>query len=615
LQKPFKPDWYPIGNCIADACGICYRKGRPSHSNSFAPRSLARLAAFLILLWGFTAQADETRYKVEINAPAPLAALLNKHLKIIKWRDNPRMTPAEWQRLTHEAEQDIADLLATEGYFSPIIKPSLNQSNGDSIAHFDINPGPPTLISRVELVFIGAITQQASNDEPNIVKLRQDWLLSAGMQFRQEEWNQAKRRLLASLLVDRYPGASILSSKAEVDPKTQTAALQVEIDSGPPFHFGTLSIQGLQRYPPSIIENLNSIKSGSLYSQSELLTFQSRLLASGYFRNVEVTSDTEAVNADAAPIRVTVEENPSIKLGIGAGYSTNTGARTQLTLNNLNLLNRNWWLTSSLKVEQKAQSLSGLIRLPVTSAGYRDSINANLNRTSIEGQTTTSTQAGIKRGWGPRQREQSIGTAYLIEQQSLDGAQSSIKHAATLSYGITLRHVDNELAPTRGYLFTAQFAGAPLEALSDGRFLQSYVKLQGYYPITNSTQLIMRAEGGMVNGRNGAPAAFLFRAGGDQSVRGYAYQSLGVKEGDSIVGGRYLATGSIEVVQWLTRQWGTAVFVDFGNAANRLEDLKPVYGYGIGARWKSPIGPLGADIAYGENTGEYRIHFNLGVAF
>ena len=72
---------------------------------------------------------------------------------------------------------------------------------------------------------------------------------------------------------------------------------------------------------------------------------------------------------------------------------------------------------------------------------------------------------------------------------------------------------------------------------------------------------------------------------------------------------------SVEVVQWLTNQWGAAVFIDMGNAANRVQDLDPVYGYGLGARWKSPIGPIGADIAYGEDTGKYRLHFNIGVAF
>ncbi len=599
------------------------------------------LLFFALLLCTCFAQADENRYQVEISAPAPLKELLQKHLQIIKWRDNPRMTPAEWQRLFSVAPQNIKELLATEGYFSPTITPSLEKKAGVDVAKFTVELGEPVLIDSVELKFTGAINQQAQlkDQSPNIQKLREEWSLPKGQTFRQEDWALAKRKLLTSLLVERFPNATISNSKAEIDLESHTVALLVEVDSGSAFQFRGLSISGLNRYPASIVENLNPIKPASLYSQSSLLTFQTRLQESGYFKSVEVTADTKSANLESAnlesanlesenlkadneaspisnaPIKVIVEENKSIKVGIGAGYSTNTGARTQLTYDDLNLMDKSWRLTSSLKLEQKAQFLGGQIQLPITSDDYRDSVNGNLNRTAIEGQTLTSSQAGIKRAWGPRKREQYVGANYLIEQQSVDGGDTTTKKVGTLSYGITLRRTNNDLAPTKGYLFNAQFAVAPLDRLSDGRFLQSYVKTQAYYPITKSTQLIARAEAGMVNGKNGAPEAFLFRAGGDQSVRGYAFQSLGIKEGDAIVGAKYLATGSVEVVQWLTSQWGAAAFVDFGNAANRVQDLKPVYGYGLGARWKSPLGPIGADIAYGQATSEYRLHFNIGVAF
>lgn len=594
------------------------------------------LLLFALLLWVCLAQADESRYQVEISAPAPFNTLLKKHLQIIKWRDNPRMSPAEWKRLFNVAPQNIKELLATEGYFSPAITPVLEKKDGVAIAKFTVELGAPVLIDSIDLKFTGAITQLPNDPElkdqsPNIQKLREEWLLPKGQTFRQEDWALAKRKLLTSLLVERFPNATISNSKAEINLESHTVALLVEVDSGSAFQFGVggLSISGLNRYPASIVENLNPIKPASLYSQSSLLAFQTRLQESGYFKTVEVSADTKSENLEStnlkadnkappisnAPIKVIVEENKSIKVGIGAGYSTNTGARTQLTYDDLNLIDKGWRLTSSLKLEQKAQFLGGQVQLPITSDDYRDSFNANLTRTAIEGQVLSSSQAGIKRAWGPRKREQYVGANYLIEQQSVDGGVTTTKKVGTLSYGITLRRANNDLAPTKGYLFNAQFAVAPLDSLSDGRFLQSYVKTQAYYPITKSTQLIARAEAGMVNGKNDAPEAFLFRAGGDQSVRGYAFQSLGIKEGNAIVGAKYLATGSVEVVQWLTSQWGAAVFVDFGNAANRVQDLKPVYGYGLGARWKSPLGPIGADIAYGQATGEYRLHFNIGVAF
>lgn len=580
-----------------------------------------RLLIYLVLLfWGVAAQSAENNYQVEIEAPSPLNTLLQKHLDIIKWRDNPRMSLNEWQRLTAAAPQQIKDLLATEGYFSPAINTKLSQQNGSRVAKFSVDPGKPVMIADIDIQFNGDITQQPNKEIPSIQKLRDSWTLKTGSRFRQDEWSQAKRSLLTNLLLDRYPNASIHNSKATIDPDKQTASLMIEIDSGSSIHFGGLKIEGLKRYPASIIENLNPIKTGSVYSQSQLLTFQTRLQESGYFRSAEVSADTKTIDANGepvthAPVKVVVDENHAIKVGIGAGYSTNTGARTQLSVDDLNLFNNGWRLASSLKLEQKAQVLTGEIRLPPTKQGYRDSMNAKIDHTSIEGQATTTSQIGIKRAWGARKREQYVAANLLSEHVNLDGAPSASNYATTLAYGITLRRTNSELAPTKGYLFNAQFTGAPLASLADGTFVQSYIKTQGYYPITNSTQLIARAELGMVNGKNNTPAAYLFRAGGDQSVRGYAYQSLGVTEGDATVGGRYLATGSVEVVQWLTQQWGAALFFDFGNAANRMQDLDPVYGYGLGARWKSPVGPIGADIAYGQETGEYRMHFNIGVAF
>jgi len=98
-------------------------------------------------------------------------------------------------------------------------------------------------------------------------------------------------------------------------------------------------------------------------------------------------------------------------------------------------------------------------------------------------------------------------------------------------------------------------------------------------------------------------------------VRGYAYQSLGVRNGSAVVGGRVLATGSLEYTHWFDATWGGALFVDAGNAADRWQDLQFVAGYGFGARWRTPAGPLALDLAYGEKTGSWQLHFSVAVAF
>ncbi|HKU69625.1 MAG TPA: BamA/TamA family outer membrane protein, partial [Burkholderiales bacterium] len=126
-----------------------------------------------------------------------------------------------------------------------------------------------------------------------------------------------------------------------------------------------------------------------------------------------------------------------------------------------------------------------------------------------------------------------------------------------------------------------------------------------------------RAEGGIVfaDSRFGIPSTFLFRTGGDQTVRGYSYQSIGVPQGNAIVGGRYLTIVSAETTYWFAGDWGAAAFVDAGDAFDDRKAPNLAVGYGVGARWRSPIGPFRADIAYGERTNSIRLHFSAGFTF
>jgi len=558
-------------------------------------------------------------YQIELEAPGDLESLLEQHLEIITSKNNPRINPREFQRLYQKAPQQIKALLETEGYFSVQVESKLEQTPSKNIAYFTVVPGSPVLVDKIDIELQGAVIEQSDKPAQRLETLRESWPLKSGMQFKQDSWSQAKRQLLTRLLLERYPNARISNSQANVDLNTNTANLKIQIDSGPLLYFGETEIEGLSRYPEKVVKNINPIRPGNEYSQAQLLDFKNKLQATGYFVSVEITADhrnPESNNGKLyAPVKAVVIEHPEIRVGLGAGFSTNTGARIQTTLTDLNFLQDGWRLTSSLRLEQLSQNLLAEIRLPTTRQGYRDSINSNVIRTDIEGQTTTSGLLGIRRAWGLPSFEQYVGSNLLAEHVKLDGAESDTNYAATLSYGVTLRRTDNNMNPTRGYLLNAQFTGAPLEQLSGGQFLQTYIRGFGYYPLGSKTQLITRAELGMVNGGDNVPVTYLFRAGGDQSVRGYDFQSLGVREGDAIAAARYLATGSIELIQWLTPQWGAAVFTDFGNAANSMKDIDPVFGYGLGARWKSPAGPIGADIAYGQETKDYRIHFNIGVAF
>jgi translocation and assembly module TamA len=222
-----------------------------------------------------------------------------------------------------------------------------------------------------------------------------------------------------------------------------------------------------------------------------------------------------------------------------------------------------------------------------------------------------------KRAWGSTQIERSLTFEFLNEVKTVTGLDTSTSKSLPLTYGITLRRLDNLLFPSQGYVLNAQLGGALLPLLTDEKFIRASTKFVYYQPLGKDAKLILRGEAGALGSKEkiGVPSVYLFRAGGDQSVRGYGFQELGVQEGDATVGGRYLATGGAELQYWLTPTWGAATFYDAGNAADKLQDLHPKSGYGIGARYNSPVGPINVDLAYGHAVQKYRLHFSLGFTF
>jgi translocation and assembly module TamA len=255
---------------------------------------------------------------------------------------------------------------------------------------------------------------------------------------------------------------------------------------------------------------------------------------------------------------------------------------------------------------------------PTTPKGYNDSIGAGFERTDLQGERTSVSTVAARRAWGSPLLERSVTLEYLSEQRNVSGQPvTTSSKSVPLTYSITRRAVDNLVSPTTGYLISAQLGGALLPVLTDERFVRAATRFINYRPVGKASTLILRAEAGAVASKQkaGVPSTFLFRAGGDQSVRGYAYQELGVQEGTAIVPGRYLLTGSAEYQYWFKPPWGVAIFYDAGNAADTVRDLRPKSGYGVGARWRSPVGPINVDVAYGQAVKKVRLHFSLGITF
>jgi translocation and assembly module TamA len=586
-----------------------------------------------------SAWAQGVSYTVKIEAPRPLDDLLENNLDLVRWRGNPRLDRDQLQRLVKNTPDQVRTLVATEGYYSPNVTAALDTSRAELEARVMVDPGQPVLVGDVDLVLQGFEPMTPTSVKFDADALRRRWSLGVGQRFRQADWELAKRNLLRQVMQARYPRAQLTESNATVDPDMHRALLHVVIDSGPEVQFGGLRIEGLKRYPATIITNLNQIRPGDEYNEAALQSFQARLQDTGYFSGVDVSADMGALLDESietltdeqksaapkpaaaatgpvtTPVLVRVTENKQKNVAVGLGYSTNTGNRAQVTYDDLAV--HGLRMKSNIILETLRQTARADFYFPTTPKGYNDSFGAGFERNDLRGVRTSVATVAARRSWGSPLLERSLTLEFLNEKRQVDAEPVTSSKSVPLTYSLTKRALDNLLSPTSGYVINAQLGGAVLPVLTDERFIRATTRFVNYRPMGSASTLILRAEAGAVASKRkvGVPSTFLFRAGGDQSVRGYAYQELGVMDGTAVVPGRYLLTGSAEYQYWFKPPYGVAVFYDAGNAADTLRDLHPKSGYGIGARWRSPVGPINVDVAYGHAVQKFRLHFSLGFTF
>ncbi len=554
-------------------------------------------------------------YTVEINGAGKFESLLNEHLEIRRHTDE-EMRLEELQRLVETTPQKIGELLATEGYFSSTVKYALEQQAGRWVARFSVTPGRPTFVDSVDIRFTGQIARDASETN-RMNRLRRRWGLDPGEIFRQAEWDDAKDAILKGLLNRDYPAAKIANSEARINPEQRTARLSVEVDSGPAFTFGELQIQGLERYPRAMIERLNPIQPGDPFSQEKLNELQIRLQDTGYFRSAFATIEVDPDHPKQVPVRLDLSENERNRLALGVGLSTDTGPNVQIKWLNRDFLDRNWRLESELRIDRDTRLLGSDIFFPAFRNGWLPSVGARYERTDIAGEINDKVRAGGRLASPEKENQHVWSISYLADRQKIAGIPPNNRQALIGSYGYTIQRLNNPLNPRRGYVASVELSAGPRGVLNEESLARVVGKVTWLATIAPRWNTVMRGEIGQVfgAGRETVPADLLFRTGGNQSVRGYGYNRLGVPFGGAIVGGTVMSVASAEVIYWITPQWGAAIFVDAGNAADSWSGFDMKVGSGVGARWRSPIGPVNIDLAYGHATREPQLHFSVGYGF
>jgi len=419
-----------------------------------------------------------------------------------------------------------------------------------------------------------------------------------------------------------------LSRNSGIDATAGTAALEVVVEPGPLYRLGQIRIEGTNRYDSDAVRRLATFYAGDIYSEKVLLDYQERLVKVGLFEGASVELDATG-SPDSAPVKVKVTELSRHQATFGVGYSANTGPRVSVEHFDRSVFGQPWIAHSTLTLGPDLKQIGTEIASYPRENMWRDLVGASVERLRSADELRDSWSARVGRSQETtrfdRLYDVEIAHARITSSAFVDSAQ-----AVSTNYHWLRRDLDSVLVPTDGTALSAQVGvgygkgtetlfGIDGETKKSGPFVRAYTRFTAYKPF-GGWYANARVEAGQVfvTNRIVVPDTILFRAGGDDSVRGYDYRTLGPRVGGAVVGGRVLLTGSVEVEHSITQRVPAllgAVFVDAGNAADRWNELRPFLGYGVGLHYKSPVGPLKLDLAYGQNERRLRIHVSVGVNF
>lgn len=554
--------------------------------------------------------------------PSPLAGLVSDALA--RFTIGPEADEADEERELRRAERAVLEVLATEGYFDPTLRfePAGPAANGARY-RLIVEIGRRTSVGSLDLQLTGALAEPRFKDRAG--QLRAQWPLPVGVPFRSPQWETAKTQLLAAVQARDFAGARLVDSMAKVNADDATAALTVEIDSGPAYTVGELQITGLEKYDAKLVQRYNPFRVGEPYDRAKMIEFQQALEETPYFSSVLASLHLDPAHPENAPLRLALRESRTKRFSAGVGVASNTGAHLELAYRQSLTFGRPYALQSGARIDQNGGFGYVDLLLPPKPNGARDSVGALVEDSDIEELRVKRWSVGAARthlhgSRALRHIETKWGVNFEHEERKTPLEPLIALDTLSTTYTWIRRDVDEIINPRRGNVIelegTIGASGTKLQEV----FVRGYGRIAQYVPIGQRDVLVVRGELGKVDVDTAdvVPTRFLFRTGGSTTVRGYDYQSLGVARGGAIVGGRALALGSVEYIHWLERwggNWGIAGFVDVGDAADSFKALDAAVGVGVGVRWRTVAGPLAVDVAYGEREKQFRLHFSVAIAF
>lgn len=559
-------------------------------------------------------------------APEDLSVVDAAISSVVRQADDQDSREAD--RIRRRGRDAVLSSLATRGYFDPVVTLEVGEDFEGETWDISIEPGELTRVQSVNNEFVGTIVNSPSYEQ-RLETIRQDWGLPKDEVFINRTWSNSKNSLLEAVAADDFYLARMTQSQALIDPDESTADLHTLIDSGPAVRLGHTEVHGLRRVPLSLIRRYVRYEPGEAFSQQKLDEWQQTLQSTNFFRGAFVTvkkpDDPTIYEEDEAtlPVLVRVTEGAARVVSGAVGFDDVNTFRVE----GLYRQNVVWNQPISLEVGaslglKEQRGYLDIYRAP-NYDGTVDSFGLVARHSDYSDEEVSRFALGWRRTnefkLDPHSRveyESRLSSAIAYDEVRRKGQPKFELPNAVMTYDLLRRDVDNKFDPRSGNLIAVGLGvGADLER--GDPFARTSVRAQQWWPVGRRDNITVRAEVGYVHAKTSTriPDDFGYRTGGAGSIRGYRYFGIGEDIHKSVVGTRALAVASVEYTHYFNDTFGIAYFVDAGDAAPKFKDMKMHVGYGVGARIKTPAGPLFLDVAYGQRDRKLRWHFSLGMAF
>lgn len=575
----------------------------------------------LLLVWHGSAMA--LKLDVQIQGLDGQEAELNNVqalLAIYQERDGEGLSVPRLLALHREAPEQIRKALAPFGYYRVEVEDALTEprtQDGTWRASYRITTGDPVRIAEVNYAVTGPGAD--STAFPN------EFPMDVGDVLLHSEYEKAKSDLRYMATSEGYLDYRATRHRVLVDPVAYDAVIDMEIETGPRYYLGEVQFKQ-DLLEEDLLRRYVKFDPGAVYDPDLLLDLQARLLGTQYFKSVEIVPLRDQMGAGTrVPIDVVATRNKPNKYRVGVGFATDTGPRFTLDWQRRYLNRWGHKLHSQLQVSQRLSFINLDYRIPIRDP-VRDYIAIKPDITYYD----TSTRKGwvyqvqaahstvTPRGW-----RRNIGIDYRYEDYELNDVESGTSNEIVPNISWSKTVADDPINTRNGYRLKYTVLGTVEGIVSEASYLSGTVSFKWIKSLSEDFRLITRTDLGATLADSVAdlPASRRFYTGGDNTIRGWGIDALGPIDPATgqVVGGRYLAVGSLELERRVTGPWGVALFTDFGNAFDPDYDQEFKQSVGLGLRYASPIGPVRLDLAFAvtkdnDNGGfpPARLHIVLG---